>query len=227
MIILKSTIINAITIIIGSSIGLLLNRKIPDNIKTIVFQAIGLSTILLGINMGLKSTNFIYIIFSVIIGVIIGEFFKLDHKFQIFSENIKHKFKFKDEYFTEGLISAFLIFCIGSMTIVGAINAGINNDHTLLLTKSILDGFTSIALASTFGIGVMLSFIPLLIFQGGITIFANFFAKFFSSEIINDLTAVGGIIILALALEILNLKKMKLINFLPALVIIIIFHIII
>jgi len=137
------------------------------------------------------------------------------------SNTLKNRLKFKDQGFTEGLVTAFLIFCIGSMTIVGALNEGISGDKSLLLTKSMLDGFTSIALASTFGAGVLFSVIPMLIFQGGLTVFAGQFHSLFSQVLLAQLTATGGVLILGISLNLLEIKSIKVINLLPSLLVVI------
>ena len=221
------TFMNIIAVIIGSVIGLLLGSRFPEKIKTIAFQSLGLISLLIGMQMALKVENPLTLIFAVLIGAIIGEWINLEKIFDNAGEFLKRKVKSKNDKFTEGLVTAFLIFCVGSMTIVGSINEGVNGDRTLLLTKSILDGFTSIALASTMGIGVLFSIIPMLILQGGLTIFAGMFQSFFTPTLINQLTATGGILILGIALNILEIKKIKVVNMLPALLMIILLTLII
>lgn len=214
------TIVNTIAVILGSLLGLLLHKNLSEKIKAIVFQGIGLSTLVIGIQMALKVENLLVLIFSVLIGGIIGEAANLDLRFEKLSNFLKNKIKSKNEKFTEGLITAFLIFCIGSMTIIGAINEGLKNDRTLLFTKSILDGFTSIALASTYGAGVLFSAIPLFIYQSVLTLLAVQFQNFFSTTIINQLTATGGVLILGIGINLLDIKKIKVTSLLPALVVV-------
>lgn len=215
------TIVNTIAVIFGSLLGLLLHKNLPEKIKAIVFQGIGLCTLVIGMQMALKVENLLVLIFSVLIGGVIGEAIKLDLSFENLSDFLKNRIKSKNEKFTEGLITSFLIFCIGSMTIIGAINEGIKGDRTLLFTKSILDGFTSIALASTYGVGVLFSAVPLFIFQSSLTMLAVQFQNFFSTTIINQLTATGGVLILGIGLNLLDIKKIKVTNLLPALIVVI------
>lgn len=151
-----------------------------------------------------------------------GELVRLDKRIETLSDALKSKLKFKDQGFTEGLVTAFLIFCIGSMTIVGALNEGISGDKSLLLTKSMLDGFTSIALASTFGVGVLFSVIPMLVVQGGITVFAGLFQNLFSDILLAQLTATGGVLILGIGINLLEIKTIKVINLLPSLLVVLI-----
>jgi uncharacterized membrane protein YqgA involved in biofilm formation len=213
------TFVNMGSVVAGSILGVLLGNRLPEKIKNIVFQGVGLVTMILGISMALESENFILLIFSILIGGIIGEIMNLENCLESLSGWLKSRFKIKDHGFTEGLITAFLIFCVGSMTIVGSINEGINGDRELLLTKSVLDGFTSIALSSTFGIGVAMSVIPMFVFQGGLTVFAGIFEGFFSDFIITQLVATGGVLILGIGINLLDIKKIKVANMLPALAI--------
>jgi len=211
------TIINVLAVILGSFLGLCLKPRIPPKIHQRVFQGIGLVTLLIGLQMALKVENLILLIFSILFGAIVGEALNLEKRLDTLAEIIKKKIKSQNSSFTEGLITAFLIFCIGSLTILGALDEGIRGDHTLLLTKSTLDGFTSIALAATYGLGVMFSVIPMLIYQGAITLLAGQFQNFFTQVLINQLTAVGGILILGLGLNLLEIKQIKVTNMLPAL----------
>jgi len=215
------TFVNVATVVAGSMVGLLLRQRFPAAIKTIIFQSVGLATLVLGMQMALENDNFLVLIFSLLIGGILGELLKLDVRLDGLATALKHMLRVGDARFTEGLITAFLLFCVGSMTIVGALNEGLSADRTLLLTKSILDGFTSIALASVYGVGVLFSALPLLLLQGGITLLAGQFQGFFSAEIINGLTAVGGVLILGIGLSLLEIKPIKTINLLPGLIIVV------
>ena len=138
------------------------------------------------------------------------------------SDYFKRKLHIGSDKFSEGVTTAFLLYCIGSMTILGAIQEGTGGSPDLLLTKSLMDGFSSIILASAFGIGVVVSAIPLLIFQGGITLLAMYAGKFFTPEIIQGLTSVGGILLIGLGIDILEIKKLRILNMLPALIIVVI-----
>ena len=216
------TIINIGAVILGGSIGLIVKQNLPERYKLIIFQAIGLFTILLGISMALPLPNPLLIVFALLIGGTIGVALKLERKMETLSTNIGKNLKLKDSKFNEGLVTAFLIYCIGSMTILGSINEGINGDNSLLLTKSVMDGFTSIALASTFGVGVLFSTIPMLIFQGGLTILASFLGAFFTESLIQYLSCIGGILIIGVGINLLELKKISVLNLLPSLIVIIV-----
>jgi uncharacterized membrane protein YqgA involved in biofilm formation len=215
------TVINVIAVVAGSSIGMLLKTKLPKKIVQTVFHALGLFTLFLGFVMALKTGSYLILIFSLVIGAIIGEATDIEKFTEKQADRIKRKIKFGGEQFSEGMLTAFLLYCMGSLTILGALEEGIKSDPTLLITKSVMDGFSSIALASALGIGVAFSIIPMLIFQGGLTLLAMYFGEFISEYMINELTAVGGILLIGLGINILEIKKIKVFNLLPALVIVI------
>lgn len=217
------TIVNTITVMVGSTIGTLLSTRFPEKIKRIVFQAIGLGTLVIGMKMAFEVQNILVLIFSLLLGGIAGELLKLNDRLEKMADILKSKLKTSSGNFSEGLVTAFLIFCMGSMTIVGAIDEGLRGNHSILLTKSVLDGFTSVALASTYGFGVFFSSIPLFIFQAGITLLALLSQKFFTPLMISQLTAVGGAMILGIGINLLDIKKIKIINLLPALIFVVIF----
>ena len=219
---MTGTLINAGAIIVGSIIGLVLNTKLPERFIKIVFQAIGLFTLAIGMYMALKTNNFFLMVISIVSGGIIGEWINIDKFINRFGENMKHKFKSNNSKFSEGLTTAFLLFCMGSVTILGAIEEGLGGKPNLLLAKSVLDGVSSIALAAALGFGVTFSVIPLLIYQGGLTLLAAYFGDYFAESIINELTGVGGLMLLGLGLNILEIKQLKILNMLPALIIIVI-----
>jgi uncharacterized protein len=213
------TIVNVVAIIVGSFIGLMLNKSLPKRYILIVFQAIGLFTMFLGISMALNTSHVFLIILSLILGSVVGEMINIEKYVARFSERLKLKFKLKgNDRFSEGLITAFMLYCMGSVTIIGAIDEGLRNDPDLLLIKSLMDGISSIALASTMGIGVAFSVVPLLIYQGGLTLFAASIGKYFEDVIVNELTATGGILLIGLSINILEIKKLKILNMVPALV---------
>jgi len=213
------TLLNASTVIIGSLIGLIIRSKLPKRITKTAFQGVGLFTIILGIMMAIKTTNLLIMIFSIVIGSIIGELIDIDKWINNFGEWLKNKFKTKNQKFSEGLVTAFLLYCMGSMTILGAIEEGLGGVPNLLVAKSILDGFSSIVLAATLGFGVIFSSIPLLIYQGGLTLLASNIQNSLTDIIVNEITAVGGIILLGLGISLLEIKKIKVINMIPSMII--------
>ena len=215
---MTGTIINVFTVIAGSLIGIVFSKKLPANIIKLIFQSIGLFTIFLGIKMAFETSNYLIMIFSLVLGAICGEWINIDKYVNQLGNYLKKKLKSDNQHFSEGLISAFLLFCMGSMTILGAIEEGLGGKPDLLIAKSLLDGFSSMVLASAMGFGVMVSVIPLFLYQGGLTLLAKILGDYSSEIIINELTAVGGIILLAIGLNILEISKIKAVNLLPALV---------
>jgi len=213
------TLINAGTIILGSMIGLILHQRLPEKITTIVFQGIGLFTLFLGFSMAAKTNHYLIMIFSIVIGSIIGQLLSIDSALDRFSDYLKQKVRSDNDKFTDGLITAFLLFCMGSMTILGAFEEGLGGKPNLLLSKSILDGFSSVVLSAGLGIGVIFSVIPLLIYQGGLTLFAGWVGELFNEIVINEMSAVGGLLLIGLGINILEIKKIKVVNMLPGLVI--------
>lgn len=217
--IITGTIVNSIAVIIGSIIGLSIKRNIPERVRKTAVQGISLFTLYLGVSMTLKTQNILILIFSILIGSLLGAAFKLEEKIESMSVRLKRKFGEEDSKFSEGIVTAFLLFCMGSMTVLGAIEEGLGGSPDLLFAKSALDGFSSIALASTFGTGVLFSFIPLLIYQGGLTLLAVQLQGILTQPIINEITASGGLILLGLGINLLGIKKLKIMNFLPALLV--------
>jgi len=217
------TFVNILAVLVGSSIGLLLNKSLPKRYIKIFFQVMGIFTIFLGVSMALKSTHILHMVMALITGALIGEALNLQQGMEHFGDWLKRKIKLKNDKFTDGLLTAFLLYCVGSMTIIGAIEEGLGNPPRLLFIKSLMDGVSSVALASGLGIGVSFSVIPLFIFQGGLTLLAMFFGDFFPDVMITELTAVGGILLIGLGIDILDIKKIKVMNMLPALIMIILF----
>ncbi len=214
------TIINALAIVLGSLIGLLLNKNIPEKIKLIVFEGLGLSTILIGIQMAVAVENILAITFSILLGGVIGEWIDLEEHIESTGRHIKDHVHSHNRLFTQGFVTASALFCVGAMAILGPVQEGINGDRTILYTKALLDGFTSIAFAATYGAGVMFAAVPILIYQGSITLLSNPLRDTLSPSMINQLTATGGIIIIGIGLHLLGLKKVKVTNMLPSLFII-------
>jgi uncharacterized membrane protein YqgA involved in biofilm formation len=217
------TLVNAAAIIFGTMLGVLLGKKFPEKIQKIVFQGLGLSTILIGMQMALKVENILVLIFSLLLGGMIGETAKIEEKMENLGDWLKKRIKSKDKRFTDAFVTSSLLFCIGAMAIVGAINDGLRGDTSILYTKSILDGFAAIALGSTMGIGIAFSALPILFYQGGIALLATQMEGIFSSYIISQLTALGGLLLVGIGVNLLEIKKIKVISFLPALFIVVIF----
>ena len=225
--VLLGSFLNALFIIIGALVGRVFNR-IPERMKETLMSIIGLAVAVLGIQMGFESDNFIIIVISLVVGTVIGEWIDLDKWFNQFGlkiESIITKGKSAgDSKIAEGFVTASLIFVIGSMAIIGALDSGLRQDHDVLITKGIIDGFTAIILASTFGLGVLLSAFPVFMYQGTIALFAGIISNYIPEKaldmFIQEMTATGGIMILAIGLNIAGLTKIRVANLLPAILIV-------
>ena len=225
---LLGTLVNGVLIIIGTLIGKLLHR-IPESMKTTVMYAIGLSVIVLGLQMGLKSENFLIVIISLVLGAVIGELMQLEEKLNQLGFWLEKKIgslgigSTGKGSISEGFVTATLIFVIGAMAIIGALDSGIRGDHDVLYTKGLIDGFTSIILTSTLGVGVIFSAIPVMLYQGLIALFATqidrFIPQMLMDQFIVEMTATGGVMIFAIGLNLTGLVKIKVANLLPAILV--------
>jgi len=217
------TLFNVLTVLVGSSLGLMFKKIISPELNKKVFFVMGLFTIVLGMSMAIESTNFMLMFLSIVIGTLIGEDLNVDQLIIKLTSKIKTKIKVKDDKFSDGLITALLLFCSGSMTIVGAIDEGLGKTPDILYTKAVMDGISSIILASAFGIGVLFSVFPMLILQGSITVLVFYYKDFFSLELIDHISTVGGVLIIAIGFKILGYKKINPTNMLPSLIIVVLF----
>ncbi|NLL61362.1 MAG: DUF554 domain-containing protein [Candidatus Atribacteria bacterium] len=218
------TIVNTIAIIIGCMVGLTLKGHFPKKISMILFQGIGLISLALGIQMAIQAKEILLIILAVVAGSIIGELMDIEARLEKTGEKIKLFFRHQEgkEKFTEGFVTTSLLFCVGSMAIMGAIEEGLTGNPNILIAKSVLDLVSSIVFAASLGIGVLLSAVPVFLYQGLITQAAFLLRDWITPDIINEMTAVGGILIIGLSLGILDIKKTKIANLLPSLLIIIV-----
>lgn len=218
---MKGTIVNVIAIFLGCLVGFILKSRFPKKIGKVIMQALGLATLLIGAQMALKTNNILLVIFSLVIGGVIGEIIGIEEGLERFGERIKLKFKSNDtsERFVEGFVTASLLYCVGSMAIMGALEEGLSGNADILYTKSLIDGVTSLAFAAAMGIGVLFSVIPVFLYQGGITLLSRLIKDFLSPEVINEMTAVGGILMLGIGFGLLEIKKIKIGNLLPAILV--------
>ncbi len=219
---ITGTIINVVAVLAGSLIGLTFRSRLPERFVTILFQGIGLFTIVLGVSMAIKASEWILVILSLIMGGLSGELINLEKFFNKLASVIGEKFKIGGERFNEGLLTAFLLFCMGSMTILGAIEDGLGNEPNLYYIKSLMDGISSIALASGLGLGVLFSIVPLFLYQAGLTVFAAYFGSFMPDLMINSISATGGVLLVGLGLNILKISNIKILNLLPSLLFVVV-----
>ncbi len=213
------TIVNTIAVIIGASIGLLLKKGLPENLEDTMMKGLGLCTLFLGIRGSLEGNNSLILIISMVVGALIGEGIDLDEKLNRFGKWLENKFKSKDGdkvSIAEGFVSASLLFCVGAMTVVGSLQSGLMGNHEMLFNKSMLDFVAAIIFASSMGIGVLFSAAFVLVYQGAITLAAQWVAPFLTDTIIAEMTCVGSVIIIGIGLNLLGITKLKVMNYVPA-----------
>ena len=214
-------IVNTITVILGSLVGLVLKKGIPEKISKATMVAIGLCTLYIGIDGALEGSNAIILIVSMVLGTIVGTWIDLDDKINKLGAFVEKKMKKPGgtTSVAEGFVTASLLFCVGAMTIVGSLNAGLSGDNTLLFTKSILDLISSCMLASTLGIGVLFAAVFVFCFQGVLVLCAGLLQNVLTDpSIIAEITCAGSVMIIGLGLNLLGISKFKIANFLPAII---------
>ena len=179
-------------------------------------SAIPIVVMVLGVQFGIASSNILIVIVSLVVGGIIGEWIDIDRRLEDFGVRIQSRMKSGDSNFSAAFVSTTLIYCVGSMAILGSIESGINGNHTILYTKSLMDGISAIFFASTLGAGVIFSGISVFIYQGILTVLAGYIGPYLSPEVVTEMSASGGILLIALSFTILGIKKIKVANLLPA-----------
>lgn len=216
-----ATFINCGTVIIGSLLGLLLHKKINDSFKAIVFAGAGFMALVLGIKMALETSRFVYLALALILGGILGEWWRVEGGILKLGETLKRRFAKAEsgQDFSNGFLTASVIFCVGAMTLVGAFKAGTEGDYTLILTKSVMDGFMAIMLTAAMGVGVAFSALPILVYQGGLTLLAGVVKPLVNDLLLAELTGAGGVLVIMIGLNLVGVTKIKTANYLPALLI--------
>lgn len=222
---MTGTFLNVIAVLIGGSIGLLFGARIPDRFKNTVIAGMGLFTAAMGLQMFLKTDNPLIVLGALIIGILLGEWWRIEDGLQALGQTLEKRFAsdqaeagHSGSKFVRGFMVASLLFCVGPMTILGSIQDGLTGDYNLLAVKSTLDGFASIAFASTLGVGVLFSAVIVLVYQGGISLLAGGLSAIVTDPMMNEMTAAGGVILVGLAISnLLEIKKIRVGNFLPAL----------
>ena len=210
-------LVNTVSVIAGSLIGMLLKKGMSEKIAKALTTSIGLAVIYIGIDGMMSGQNTLVLVLSMVIGGVIGTVLDLDSRLESLGKKIESKFEGnKDTKIAEGYVSATLLFCVGAMTIVGALQSGLNGNHETQYTKAILDFISAIVLASSLGIGVMLASFSVFFMQGSIVLLAQLVAPYLNDYVIGEMTCAGSVLILALALNMLGITKIKLMNFLPA-----------
>lgn len=215
-------ITNFLSIIIGGILGLTVGKKFNENIKNIIVDCAGIFIIVIGIKSALLTEKDIMILIYLIIGAVIGQIIDIDKRIKDFSQFLENKFVKKntslnsEKSFAKGFSTATILYCVGAMAILGSINSGLTNDNTILNIKAILDGAISIVLTSIYGIGVIFSAFSVFVYQGIFYLFASQIKDFLSPQAILELNAVGGVLVLAIGINMLFKKDIKIANMLPA-----------
>ncbi len=219
------TVVNSLAVIIGALFGLVIGQRIKKNARDTLMDGMGLSLMILGIASGVKSENVLLLVVSIVIGIIIGETVNIQNKLDRLGNNLQDKFGKGDNQFSSAFVTASLVTCAGAMSIVGSIESGIYGDHTTMFVKSLLDGVLCLLLASNLGIGVAFSGITIFVYQGIITMAATGIGRFLTPEIVNEMSAVGGVLILAIGINLLEFKTIRVANIIPAIFIPLIYYV--
>lgn len=209
--------VNAVGIALGSLVGVAFGSRLPERIRTIVFQGLGLCTLVLGLKMALPTQQPLIVIFSIVIGSAVGEALRLENRLMRVGDILKARLSSSNPLFTDGMVNASVLFCIGAMAIVGSFDEGIRGDRAVVFSKTLIDSFAALALASAYGIGVLFSALPVLIYQGSLTVLAGTFQQWLDPATMTELTAVGGTLIIGIALNMLEVTRIALSNMLPSL----------
>jgi uncharacterized membrane protein YqgA involved in biofilm formation len=220
------TIINIITVLLGGMVGNLLGSRLPERLKQTIIAGLGIFTLAYGLQMFFKTQNALVVLGSLLLGALAGEWLRIEDRLQSLGGILERRFTkvqvdgwpSGSSRFIRGFLTASLVFCVGPMTILGSIQDGLTGDHNLLIVKSILDGFAALAFSSSLGIGVLFSALVILFYQGGLSLLAVQVQALVTSAMMTEMTAVGGLILVAIALSsLLEIKKIRAGNFLPAL----------
>lgn len=221
------SIVNAMAIIVGTLIGVLIRKGLSDKIKDTVFKGLSLCVLYIGISGVLKGSNTLLIIICIVIGGIIGEIIDIDKAIENLGNRIENRFKDKSNKISQAFVTSTLLFCVGSMAIVGSLQSGLTGNHEMLYAKSVLDGVTSVIFGSALGVGVVFSAGSVLLYQGLITLCAVYLKGFLIESVIYNMTAIGSLLIIGLSFNMLGITKIKVANLLPAIFLPIIYQIIV
>jgi uncharacterized membrane protein YqgA involved in biofilm formation len=197
------TIVNVITIVVGSLVGLFFSGFFPERVRVVMMQGMALAIMLIGLTMAAKTTNVLIVIGSMVLGGATGELLKIEDRLDSLGERLKKRVGSGSATFVTGFVTASLVYCVGAMAVVGSLDEGIRHDPHILFAKSLLDGVASIAFASTLGVGVIFAAISVFVYQGALTLLGMFFGKFLTEMMTAELTAAGGLLILGIGLNIL------------------------
>ena len=217
------TLFNALAILLGGAIGLFAGRLVSERVQRSIFQCLGLFCLYLGADMALRMQHVLAVLLSFILGTAAGELMDLDVRLNALSDRIKARLRIGSKTFTEGFVTATLLFCIGSMAILGAIEDGVRGNPGLLVTKGVMDGTAALFLAASLGVGVLFSALPVLLYQGALTLAAGWAQALITPAMLADLSGLGGLMIMGIGLNLLRITEIRTGNMLPGLVLMLLF----
>ncbi len=215
---LTGSIVNALGILVGTAVGLLLGKLIPERLSDAITKGVALCVLYIGVSGMLADENTLVMILSMVLGTIVGELLRLDDRLHAFGDAMERRFakSGRGGSISEGFVTASLLFCVGAMAIVGALESGLDGRHDTLYAKTVLDSVTSVVYGSTLGFGVALAALPVLLYQGAIALGASLLSPVLTDFVINEMKSVGSLLIVALSLNMLGLTKFKVMNHVPA-----------
>jgi len=218
---LSGTLLNAATVLVGGILGTILGDRLPERIREQVVRGVGLFTLALGMKFALDTGNLLYLLGSIVLGGILGSLAGIDRRLNALGDALQRRFAAPGSTSTvsEAFVTAAIVFCVGPLTFLGSIQNGLTGDAGLLTIKSVLDGFTAIALAATLGWGVLLTIAVILVYQGGLALGASVLAGLLSDAQLREMNAVGGLLILGVGLKLLGIRDVKVADFLPAILV--------
>lgn len=217
---MTGTLLNVVAVLVGGGLGTFLGQRLPDKMRDTVMHGLGLVTLLTGLRMAIGTANILIVMGSILLGGVLGEWLRIEDRVQALGDRLQARFKSSGSTsLAEGFVTASLIFCIGPMTVLGSIRDGMVGDYSLLAIKSLLDGFASLALAASLGIGVLFSAASVLVVQGSISLLAAVAQVGMNEAMVTEMTATGGVIIMGIGLILLDLKRIRIASLLPAIAI--------
>jgi uncharacterized membrane protein YqgA involved in biofilm formation len=220
-----ATVVNAIAVIAGSLLGLLLHGRLKESFKSVVYVGAGITSLIIGIQMAMSTQKIVYLALSMLLGGILGTWWRIEDGILALGEMLKRAFARGDhgKDFAFGFLNASVLFCVGAMALVGSFKAGTEHNYDLILTKSVMDGFMSIVFTAAMGIGVAFSALSVFVYQGLLTLVSSGLQPLVSADLLRELTGVGGALVIMIGINLLGLAKLKTANFLPALLLIVLF----
>lgn len=220
------TIVNSIAVLVGGVAGFIIKGGIPEKTRQTVMNALGLTVILIGLSMGLKTENILIVLVSLVLGGFVGEWLDIEKRLHSAAAKIEKRFAKGESAIAQAFVATSLIYCVGAMAITGSMESGLTGNHSTLYAKSMIDGISSVIFASTMGIGVAFSALSVLIYQGALTLLASSLSGILTVNAVREMTATGGVLIVAIGLNVLNIKETRVGNLIPAILFALIFALI-